>query len=210
MRHDKTLLLALAVMASLVIGSIPAVADGNVNFILGGRGLDEDFWAPNESMSAFGVNIDFGPDDWPVRIAIGLSGSTAENDTEECRICGGLEVRVLERPELAVRNVKSSVGELSAGVLYRPRGERKLIPFVGGGLAFMTAEQEIERFFGGSATDDDTTVGVYVNGGVYWRIGKRFNIGFDGRVVTGTSIQLFDKKGDANYGQLGLILGWGW
>ena len=72
----------------------------------------------------------------------------------------------------------------------------------------MAVGQDISRGLV-DVSDDDTTVGVYVNGGVYWRLGKRFNIGIDGRIVTGTSIELFGARGDANYGQLGLILGFG-
>jgi hypothetical protein len=224
MTHRRYVLLTLAIVASLAAVPAPTQADGNVNFVLGGRGLDEDFWEPNEGMGVLGVNVDFGPDEWPVRIALGLSGSSAENEAQtECHVCdefdfGPFDLEDIDLADLGLdfgffpvlQTVTSTVGELSAGVLYRPRGERKLIPFVGGGLSFISVEREMEQLIGFSRSDDDTTVGIYVNGGVYWRIGKRFNIGFDGRVVTGTSVELFGKKGDANYGQFGLILGWGW
>lgn len=247
--RNRLVFLTIALAATMALAPAVTRADGNVNFTLGGRAFDEDYWEPNEGMGLLGVNVDFGPDKWPIRVALGLSGSSAENEGAACRVCDGLGLGHLglgdldidglelgdldfgdldfgdldfgdlpfgdlpfgfDFPGLGVQNVRSTVAEFSAGVLYRPRGERKLIPFVGGGLSFMTVEQEIERLGGRSISDDDTTVGIYVNGGVYWRLGKRFNIGFDGRVVTGTSVQLFGQKGDANYGQLGLILGWGW
>lgn len=200
--------IAVAIILIVVAASIsaPAEAGGNVNFNLGGRGLDEDYWGGAEDQGVFGVQVDFGPDKWPVSVALGMSVSAAENEEFVCLFC---EAHGLEVPGLGTRTITSGVFEFSAGVLYRRRGERKTIPYVGGGLAFMGVGQEVSRG-AFKIDDDDTTVGVYVNGGVYWRLGKAFNIGIDARVVTGTSVELFGRKGDANYGQFGLILGWGW
>lgn len=202
----KRFALAVALIALAASVPAPAAAGGNANFNLGSRGLDEDFWGGAEEQGVFGVQVDFGPDKWPVSVALGLSGSATENDEFACQFC---ETPELEGPGLGVRTLTSGVFEFSAGVLWRRRTERKTIPYVGGGLAFMAVGQEVSRG-AFKVDDDDSTVGVYVNGGVYWRLGKAFNIGIDARVVTGTSIELFGEKGDANYGQLGLILGWGW
>ena len=181
-------------------------AGGNANFILGSRGLDGDFWGETDSQGVFGVQVDFGPDKWPVKVALGLSVSAAESDDFGCVFCG---IDDHDGPILGARSLTSGVFEFSSGVLYQPRKERMTRPYVGGGLAFIGAGQEVSRGLV-VVDDDDTTVGFYVNGGVTWRLGKRFNIGVDARVVTGTSLELFGKKGDANYGQLGLVLGWGW
>ena len=199
---------------------VPAMvsAGGNANFVLGGRGLSSDFWEPNEGQGSLGVNVDFGKESWPVQIALGMHGSFATNEE-------GLGFgHDFDRPELAdfanfadfdidvdslKADVNSSVGEFSAGILWRRKGERKVIPYVGGGVTWVSVRKEIEHRFV-TISDDDFSPGGYVNGGVFWRLGKRFNIGIDARIVGGTNIELFGEDGDANYGQLGLILGWGW
>ncbi len=78
-------------------------------------------------------------------------------------------------------------------------------PYVGGGVASVNAS-----FDGGNLKVDDASGGVYVHGGVYWRMGHRFNIGFDVRALGGTKMTIFGQDFNANYTQAGLLLGWGW
>lgn len=202
----KRTMIAL-VLVALVGSAVPAVAGGNANFILGGRGLDEDFWDGTEGQGVFGVQVDFGPDEWPVNVALGLSVSGSEDDELDCRFCDGRHLD--PGAVLGDRTLTSGMFEFSSGVLYRPKKERMTRPYVGGGLTLIGVGRQISRgpF---EVEDDDTTVGFYVNGGVTWRLGKRFNIGIDARIVTGTSVELFGRRGDADYGQLGMVLGWGW
>ena len=62
----------------------------------------------------------------------------------------------------------------------------------------------------GDRSDSDDTNGIYVEGGVYWRLGKAFNLGVHGRLVEGTDVTLFDQDGDADYYQVGALIGFGW
>ena len=180
-----------------------ASAEGNVNFVLGGRGLDDDYWRPTEDHGAFGINFDFAKESWPVSLALGLHGSAGSEDLfEDCHRCDS-------QPYRGETEIEATVGELSVGVLWRPETGHKLRPYLGGGLAFVSAEKESRLRFGG-VSDDDESTGFYLNGGLAWRIGRHVNGGLDARLVTGTDVTIFDEEGDADYVQLGVLLGYGW
>ena len=170
----------------------PALAGGNANFILGSRGLDKDFWEPVNGQVAFGAQVDFGKMAWPIHLETGIQVSVgAEEDF------------------IGSNDLYGSVVELDFGVnkTWELKGPAR--PFMGGGLAAVGAAITFETP-GDDIDDDDDTGGVYFHGGVFWGIGSRFNIGIDGRALVGTNVTLFREDGDADYLQLGMILGWGW
>ncbi len=51
--------------------------------------------------------------------------------------------------------------------------------------------------------------GPVFNGGAFWRLGKRFNIGVDVRLSTG-EVRIFGEDVQAGGVTTGLLLGWGW
>jgi hypothetical protein len=181
----------LIAMATTCLAA-PALAGGNANFILGGRGLDKDFWEPANGQFVIGAQVDFGKMDWPIHLETGMQVSV-----------GG------EEDFFGTADVYGSVAELDFGVnkTWELKGPAR--PFIGGGLAAVGASITIEAPLN-DIDDDDDSGGAYFHGGVFWRIGSRFNIGIDGRVLVGTNITLFGEDGDADYAQLGMILGWGW
>lgn len=194
----RSLALAAALFLTLALAMTPAAAGvGNVNFVGGTRSFgDDDLFEEIDSQSFGGVTVDFGPDSWPVTLAIGLYGSFGEEEN----IFGEIDLQ-------------TAVSELSFGVhkVWKVNATR---PFVGGGLTSVSTWAEFEGP-GDDVDDTDTSVGLYVQGGVFWKIGSRFNIGIDGRLVTGTDVEMdFDGRlsaeGDADYFQVGLLLGWGW
>ena len=63
----RPLVLCLAISASWST----AMAERNVNMILGARFLDE-FWEPVDSQLSMGVNVDFGKKGWPIHLAVGV------------------------------------------------------------------------------------------------------------------------------------------
>ncbi len=181
-------------MVAVAMTSIagPALAGGNANFVLGGRGLDKDLWEPVNGQAVVGVAVDFGKKDWPIHLETGIQVSVgAEEDF------------------FVTSDVYGSVAELDFGVnkTWETKGPAR--PYIGGGLATVGASYTIEAPLG-DIEDDDDSGGAYFHGGVFWRIGQRFNIGIDGRFLVGTKITLFGEEGDADYVQLGMVLGWGW
>ena len=183
----KATLFFLMALVALLAGNALA-ADGNVNFVLGQRNLSHDLWdfESLDSQPAFGVNADFGGEDWHVHFAVGLNLSA---DT------GG--------------DVTVAVADISFGALWLPRKGKLVRPYLGAGISSV-----------GIAVDDDfddetdQSIGFNVNGGVYFQIGSHFNIGVDLRLLEGTSFELpaivpgFEF--DADYLQLGLLLGVSW
>jgi hypothetical protein len=184
----RWLVLALAI----TFLTTPAMAGGNANFVLGSRALDKDFWEPVNGQAVFGTTVDFGKKEWPIHLETGLLVSVG-----------------VEEDFIGASDVFGSVAELDFGVnkTWKLKGPAR--PFIGGGLASVGASYTIEAP-GDDIDDNDSSGGAYFHGGVFWRIGKRFNIGIDGRFLVGTNITLFGVDGDADYAQLGMILGWGW
>ncbi|MFQ5431007.1 MAG: hypothetical protein ACE5EN_00710 [Nitrospinota bacterium] len=164
---------------------------GNVNFQLGARTMaDKTDWEPLEDQTMFGINVDFGKESWIVRPVIGFSGSKKE-DT----ILGGIAVT-------------GRTSEFSIGVL-KDWEVGPMHPFLSAGLSSIRAE--VEAASGGIAvSDSDNSSGLFLDAGIYWRLGKSFNLGFDLRSLGGTDVTLFGVKGNADYGQFALLLGWGW
>jgi hypothetical protein len=160
-----------------------SLAQYQVNFLLGQKMLDEGDWEPLEEQSEFGVAATFGNENWPVQVAVDLLGSTDDGDFE------GLDV-------------EASTAEFAVGVR-KIWNKNKAKPFFGGGLAFVNAELEIE----GVSVDDDA-VGAWVNGGVFWRLGSRFNLGVDVR-VSRAEVSAFGVDVEAGGEHIALILGFG-
>ena len=192
----KPTLRSLALMIVIAIAAAPALAEGNANFLLGVRQLDEDVWDPLDQQGAFGVTVDFGGAEWPIHLETGFYGSADEED-------------VFDNFLLLEGELSASVAEFFFGVNKTWETSGKTRPFVGGGLATVTTDIELDTPIG-DADDDDSSLGAYVHGGVFWRLGKRFNLGLDARILTGTDLTLFDEDIDADYFQGGLVLGFGW
>jgi hypothetical protein len=169
----------------IAAGATPSFAgmDYQINFFLGQKMLDDDDWEPFEDQTEFGVTATFGGEDWPVLIALDVLASTDDENLYSYEVDG-------------------STSEFDVGI--RKIWEKnKLRPFVGGGLAFVSGEIEVSGF-----SVDDDAVGAWVNGGIFWRLGRRFNIGFEAR-ISRAEITILDFDGEAGGDHLGLILGFG-
>jgi hypothetical protein len=192
----KPTLRSLALIVLIVIAAAPALAEGNANFLLGMRQLDEDTWDPLDQQGVFGVTVDFGGADWPIHLETGFYGSSDKED-------------VFDDTILVEGDLKVDVVEVFFGVNKTWDSSGSIRPFVGGGLASAGASIEVDTPFG-DVDDDDSSLGAYAHGGVFWRLGQRFNIGFDARFLTGTDLTVFDEDVDVDYLQAGLVLGFGW
>jgi len=166
---------------------------GNVNFTLGVKALDDDDWEPVEDQVELGINVDFGRIEWPINIAIAIVGSRAE----EHAVIQGINV-----------DADGSTGELRFGVRKIWQPTQTMRPFLGGGLALISAELD-GRALGLSVNDDDTGFGIWINGGVYWTLGNSFNLGLEFGYSKG-EVTLFDEDGDAGGGHAALLLGYHW
>ena len=178
---------ALALLFFVAAVMTPAVAradsKGDVNFIIGQKKLDKD-WDPNDSQGEFGAEVTWGGSDWPIAFATDIVASSAAADII------GVEV-------------KDQSSELAFGVrkIWEAGHAR---PYIGGGIAKLAVQREA-----GGVKVDDSTLGAWIGGGIFWRLGSRFNIGLAARISRG-QVTLNGTDTEAGGSHAGLILGWGW
>lgn len=190
-RLTRTLVVVVACLA--LSPALWAEQRGNFNVVLGGRQFDDtDMWEPVDTQFVLGANFDFAIERWVVNWIFSLYTSDHDSTVD----LSGVPI-----------SVELSTLELATGVVkYWGKTTR---PYIGGGFSFINADLT-GGALGLTASDDDTSVAGYINGGIYWRIGRLFNVGIDGRVLAGSDLQIFNTNTNANYYQAGLILGWGW
>ena len=164
-------------------------ASGNVNFLLGTKSLEKDDWEPLDEQVAFGVLVDFKQPTWPISIAIDLLGS-------------------LDEETLLGIKTEASTTEFDVGIrkIWEVSGS-SIRPFVGGGLAFVSAEIKTTDIF--SVSVDDSGTGIWFNGGVYWTLGQSFNLGLQAR-YSRAEVSFFGRDAEAGGTSLGLMLGYHW
>jgi len=185
-RHGK--LVAIAAIFCLAAPSAVLAGTGNANFFLGGKALNKSDWEPLEDQAEFGAEVTFGRDGWPVSVAIDVLGSATE-ETES-----GIDF-------------EGRTSELCVGVrkIWEVNRTR---PYIGGGIALVTAEFEGD-VSGVNISDDDNGIGAWIGGGVFWRLGSRFNLGIAAR-YSKAEVTLFGADGEAGGTHAGILLGWGW
>lgn len=191
----------LLVMALLVLVTpgTPARAETNLNFVLGGKLLDSEDWPVGDNQGSIAFLSTFGPSSWPVQVAIDILGS-ASGSSAVFYPESGVEIRG--------NDLIDSTFELDVGVrkIWRAGGAR---PFVGGGLAVIWGQQEVEFSPSLVLSEEDEAPGVWVDGGIFWRLGRMFNIGLEAR-YSRAELSFSVREVQAGGFNLGLILGWGW
>jgi len=196
----KTGALAVAISILLAVLDPPqawsATDDwtGNLNFSVGGKVLDKGDWEPVDEQAELGINVDFRSRSWPISIAVGLRASTDEED----------DVVV----QGVILDSEGSTKELRVGLCKIWEPTTSMRPFLGGGLAAISAE--IERSaLGLTERDHDAGTGLWLNGGIYWTFGAGVNLGFEVG-YSQARISLFGEKSDAGGTHAGLLMGFTW
>lgn len=184
------MLVLLALAFSTWIAPHPADASqGYVHLFVGQKFLDEDDWEPIDDQTELGIDASFGGDDWPVWINVGLFGSNAEEDLA------------------ADEELEGTTTELTVGI-NKTWTRRQFRPYIAGGLAFVNTEVEFRDDFG-TIEDDDSAVGLYLQGGGHWRLGSSFNLGALIR-FTMADTDVFGGDFEGGGVHLGLTAGFGW
>ena len=201
----------------MVLVFVPAaVAETNINFLLGAKFLEEDDWPLGDSQGMFAIQTTFGPKKWPVSIAIDAVGS---GHVEE-----GLKLG--DNIQLT-QDLVQNTSELDLGVR-KIWQVGKARPFVGGGLAIVSGRQEAyldtlppseipdpplppDGLSTAAAVihESDTGVGLWIDGGIFWRLTKRFNLGLEAR-YSRAELDLLVRGAQAGGTHVGLLLGFGW
>jgi hypothetical protein len=180
-----------------------ALCEGDVLFLFGSRNLDSDA-EPVEEQDVYGVFALLKQGSWPISFAVGFESS---EDTDVGGSCvAGFQCEV---------KGEVTEGYIGIGKVFKKYGT--LRPFVGGGLTVLGVKgTETVLMTGVEGDDDDTLLAPYVNGGVFWRLGKWFDLGVGLRYVffAEATLQPFEvfppQERDINYLQYNALIGWGW
>jgi hypothetical protein len=187
-----TALLLVAAAGGLAPGA--RAGDVNLNFYpISGRSLDKDLWSPVEDQWAFGGTLDFGEKGLPLHFAVGLHGGLGLKDYSNSLL----------------NDTVSTVDEFAFGAAGAWQSKSRLRGYVAGGFSFVRARLDVDTV-GGEVHDDDDSLGGWIEGGMAWRMGHHFSLGFGARSLFGTDVTLFGVNGNADYFQFGPLLGWSW
>mgnify|MGYP001821644057 CR=1 FL=1 len=204
-------ILIAALAAGLPLGQ--AALANDVNLLYGQKSLGEDEFdvAGVDGQTQWGlmVNLEF---DWPVALAVDILSSSDEN-TESI-------VTGIQGYDLAFTTEVETM-ELDVGV--RKFWDWKVEPYIGGGIAYIqldAKQTEFGSFLGNPFSDvllddDDSALGFWIDAGLIYRLGRKFNVGLDIRysdssadltpVGFAESIKL--DSGGTHYG---IMLGYHW
>jgi len=169
--------------------------EGNIQFYIGQMYLG-DVWKPLDRPATFGVEADFAPKGSPVHVALAtsISGDSGDVVTPYFGKTG---------------SVADGFIEFSAGFVWLPVKRGVARPYLGAGVLTMFAgiDNGANAWNGG---DSDHSFGFYGTAGLYFKVGDSFNIGFDGRIVRGTSFNFAGAEVDADYERVSMLFGFSW
>lgn len=209
MRRYGILLTVVALVAALAATQIPA-AKNSFNFFLGQKWISDlskdELEAGDldlEKQPDIGIEMSFAGDDWPVMIAVDILGSAKDDSVTYAYYYYGYYYEA---------DVESSTLEVDFGVRKTwELGGSRVRPYIGGGLATAFSKLKVDGDLD-SFDDDASGTGFWVGGGVYWRLGERFNLGLNVRHST-AEVDFDDvgiKNVDVGGTHIGLVLGWGY
>ena len=189
--------LALPILFAILVGSAaPSVAlaaaedwDWNYNALIGRRSVDEDDWEPFDDYSEIGVEGSWGKADEPLLFATDLYMSQASTRD-------------------GTSTITSQQYQIQLGLRKIWTFSKRWNPY--GGAGFTLADADAERKVGTEIeTSRDDAYGVWVGGGIFYRIGRNFNLGVAARVSLMRGYRLFGVERAGNATHLGVVIGWG-
>ncbi len=151
----------------------------HVSLFLGNRSMHDDDWDPVDDQTVFGIGYDTKLSSIPFEFEATVARSKDESGS-----------------------VEGITRELSAGLRKTfDVGEPRFHPYVGAGLGLIRAEVEAP-----GPDDDDTSLGVYLHGGVGYDLSDNWQVGIDLRFLFGSDINLLGNNMDADYTQFAVYV----
>ena len=205
----RFLAITLALMIVMPLLSPGLEAGGDANFFLGRKKLGSNLFDLSHQ-GELGAQVSFGGEKWPVMIAVDLLVTANAGEKEISPGYPGFNAG--NEP----RDVAVATAELGVGV--RKIWSYDTIPirpYVGGGVALVSAAVVIQDDDSGRniADDSDVVVGPWLDAGALLRLGPKLNLGLGARY----SKALVDLEGvgftrELQVGGVHFIMlaGWGW
>jgi opacity protein-like surface antigen len=176
--HSILKIFAIAMLLVLTTSLAQAYEwSGHIGVLAGGKILNNSDWPDLDKHYSLGVISDVKEDSWPISMALDLMDTGGKHDH------GGMEdLGHSTEIHLGVRKIFMNQ-------------KSKIQPYIGGGVAFMSAELEYETDTG-ETKEDDSAVGGWLGVGAYYAVHPRFVLGLDVRYSHG-EVSLFDQDRDA-------------
>jgi len=198
-RRPRAGVVLTALAALALVGSTPAAAryHGNLNFFAGEKFLDKNDWEPVDQQTEFGLMLAFGIEHSPVHFAMDVLFSGAD-ETVDSPILGHVDVTARSREyALGVRKV------WDRGTFH---------PLVGAGGCLIAVDLDFDAP-GFHPSYSDNAYGLWIEGGLMWRLAGHLNLGLDVRYSHADA--RFTRNGvpvDVAAGGLhgGVLIGYGW
>jgi hypothetical protein len=182
----------LVLLLSLLAPPALAQPNGDVNVLVAGKRLVYQDWKPTDRHGELGLQTNWGRHEWPIHAALDFLVSGADRD--------------IFNPGFSRQ--RASTTELDLGVRKIWRPSPRFRPYLGGGLAFISARLERTGPFGTISGYDDGA-GLWLGGGVSWLLGKSLNLGLDAK-LSGADVRILDERRAAGGFHLGVLVGWHW
>lgn len=198
----KIILFFLFLLVSPVLSFAGSEWTGNIMASVGNKMLDYEGWKPVDDHIQVGAIIDFKKKSWPVSIATDIFYSWDSN------IGDYPDQNFPDTSYTARYELKTT--SFNVGVRKNFETSYNCVPYLGGGLAVVYADGEIE-YAKKKYSCDDTGVGGWLGTGVYYQFSEVFNVGLDGR-WSYANVGLNENATDDNGGgiQVSTVFGYHW
>lgn len=164
---------------------------GNINLLYSRKNMEK--WQNElKELPAYGIEGDIGLGA-PINLWFGVSSGKDSGKT----LSRGLTV-----------TVDATQTEMYVGVRRYFPNILSLVPYVSVGVSTVKANVS-GNASGVSSSNSATSTGYLFNTGILLRLGN-FNIGADYRALSGTSLDMESSYSNANYNQMGVVLGFNW
>jgi hypothetical protein len=168
----------------------------HVTLMLGERWLDEGQWHPLDDQFTLGVEFDESNPVTGHGYELGLLHSGDDAD--------GAAVPGFP----TATSADFEVFELYGGYRHIFRGfDDDLHPYVSLGLSVMDGDLDVDTP-GGSFSENDTAMGIYLRVGMLWNVTERMRLGLDVRHLVGDDWEVAGTEAESDYDQALLTLGW--
>lgn len=193
-RFASALLAAVSFFAAA--NETQAHYEGNFNLFVGQKWLNQGDWAPVDEQPQIGLMLAFGEERAPVHFSIDLfvskSGVHGADSTVDSRVEG-------------------SSTEFGIG-LRKIWGHGATRPHLGAGADVVRVREDLDGP-SGPVKHEDRAYGVWVDGGVSWRLAGHLNLGIEARYSMSDadfSSGFVARDVAAGGFQLGVLVGYGW
>ncbi len=161
--------------------------------LAGVRALDEDDFEPVEEQPVFGVETTVPLEAVDADVEVGVSVSSEEDD--------------VFLPGIGNIDAEATLTEVWVGIRKALAPESAITPYVGAGLSIINVDAEV-GLGGLAASDDDTSPGIYVHGGLMSDVSEHLRVGVDLRALLATDVEIAGVSGDADHFQAAVFLGY--